>query len=87
MSNAATSDLNAKPRSTLGKLTLFTLLAIVMVSILLAIVINDKAVVINLSATQFAAETLIVIGIAIWIALALSYAMIKRLNRQRTELS
>jgi diguanylate cyclase (GGDEF)-like protein len=87
MSTAATSDLNAKPRSTAGKRALFTLMAIVMTFISLAVAVNYKVVAINLSATQFAAETLIVIGFAIWIALALSYAMIKHLSRQRKELS
>jgi diguanylate cyclase (GGDEF)-like protein len=66
---------------------LVALMAILMVSILWTIAVNYKAIAINVSATQFAAAALIVIGIAIWIALALSYAMIKQLGRQRNELS
>lgn len=56
-------------------------------SLLFAIAINYRIIEINLSATQFAAEALLVIGIAIWIALALSYTMVKQLARQRKELS
>ncbi len=87
MSTTVTTDPNAKPRSSVGKRALFTLIAIVMGSILSAIVVNYKIAAVNASATQFAADALIVIGIAIWIALALSYAMIKQLSRQRKELS
>ena len=39
------------------------------------------------SVTHFAAGILLVTGISIWLALALSYTMIKRFNRQRRELS
>ncbi len=39
------------------------------------------------SITHFAAGILLVTGTSIWLAVALSYTMIKRLNRQRRELS
>jgi len=56
-------------------------------SLFFAIAVNYKVIEINLSATHFAAEALLVVGIAIWIALALSYTMIKQLARQRKELA
>ena len=40
-----------------------------------------------MSATEIAAEALLVIGMAIWIALALSYTMIKQIGKQRKALA
>ena len=40
-----------------------------------------------MSATEIAAEALLVVGMAIWISLVFSYAMIKQIGRQRKELS
>lgn len=87
MSTTATTDLNAIPRSTVVKRALFSLTAIVMGSMLLVIVVDYTIATLNVSATQFAAEALIVIGMTIWMALALSHAMIKQLGRQRKELA
>jgi diguanylate cyclase (GGDEF)-like protein len=79
--------LSNKPRVRLGKRPAFALAGIAAGLVLLATAIDYGPFEIKLPVTQFAAAALIVIGMAIWLGLTLSYGMIKQLGRQRRELS
>jgi diguanylate cyclase (GGDEF)-like protein len=76
-----------KPRIPPGRQTLIVFIG-VMITVLLVAAAGDAGMFkTKLPLVQVAAEALLVVGVAIWIALTLSYTIFKQLGRQRRELS
>ena len=82
MSTTSPAALKTKPKRSFGNRLLLALVGVIAAVFLLATVIEYGIVQAKLPTLQFVAGTLLVIGLAIWIALALCYGMTKQLGRQ-----
>jgi diguanylate cyclase (GGDEF)-like protein len=71
-----------KAQGSIGKRLLLTMVGVMAAVFLSAVVLEYGIVEVTLPVRQFAAQTLLIIGLALGIALALSYGIIKQLDRQ-----